>query len=526
MKEAPVLIVGGGPVGLSLALGLARHGVRSTLFEAKSEPDPHSRALGILPRTLEIFRTWGIYERFLSEGILRTKVDFWVAGQTKPVAEVDLSVFSRLSAIPGILILPQNHTESLLLETVRTIGYTEILLGHRAIGFQQDENGVSAEIQGADGATETYRGQYLIGCDGAHSTVRRVLGWELEGKTYPTRVLLHDIRIRDERDQLPWPRLASTASGFSAALRYQTEHWRIIATVDQNVTNEVAMDNSLAERRVNQLFGPGSYEQLWSNVFQIHCRTSPYFRQNRILLAGDAAHINSPAGGQGMNSGIQDAHNLAWKLARALAGANAETLLGSYEAERRRAVLTNVDRYTDFLTRFVFVAPSLVRKAFLNTMKTAARLGLMSYWAPKAGMLDTAYNHSPIVSGSGACLGRRAPDGDVIAPNGNSIRLLDLAGPPPVLLLFDDGRLPGWDVTRVAEFFRNIDDLKIILFSSIDDPGQPGAYRDGSNGALWTSWKVAGGAAALVRPDGHVGWMGGRPLPVDLEQGVRKALGC
>jgi 2-polyprenyl-6-methoxyphenol hydroxylase-like FAD-dependent oxidoreductase len=178
---------------LSLALGLARHGVRSTLFEAKSEPDPHSRALGILPRTLEIFRTWGIYERFLSEGILRTKVDFWVAGQPKPVAEVDLSVFSRLSAIPGILILPQNRTESLLLEAVRTIGYTEILLGRQAIGFQQDENGVSAEIQGPDGATQIYRGQYLIGCDGAHSTVRRVLGWELEGKTYPTRVLLHDI---------------------------------------------------------------------------------------------------------------------------------------------------------------------------------------------------------------------------------------------------------------------------------------------------------------------------------------------
>ena len=112
MNESPVLIVGGGPVGLALALGLARHGVRSTLFETKPSPDPHSRALGILPRTLEIFRSWGIYERFLSEGTLVTKVDFWIVGQSQPVAEVDLSVFARLSAIPGILILPQNRTEA------------------------------------------------------------------------------------------------------------------------------------------------------------------------------------------------------------------------------------------------------------------------------------------------------------------------------------------------------------------------------------------------------------------------------
>src|ERR1700726_5020026 len=105
-NESPILIVGGGPAGLSLALGLARHGVRSTLFEAKPAPDPHSRALGILPRTLEIFRSWGICERFFSEGALLTKVDFWVVGQTEPVAEVNLSVFAQLSAIPGVLILP------------------------------------------------------------------------------------------------------------------------------------------------------------------------------------------------------------------------------------------------------------------------------------------------------------------------------------------------------------------------------------------------------------------------------------
>src|ERR1700722_13211752 len=143
MKESPVLIVGGGPVGLSLALGLAHHGVRSTLFEIKSEIDPHSRALGVLPRTLEIFRSWKIYERFVSEGILRTEVDFWIVGQTKPVAKADFSVFSRISAVPGVLILPQNRTEVLLRDAVKATGLTETLPGHQAVSFEQDGDGVS-----------------------------------------------------------------------------------------------------------------------------------------------------------------------------------------------------------------------------------------------------------------------------------------------------------------------------------------------------------------------------------------------
>jgi 2-polyprenyl-6-methoxyphenol hydroxylase-like FAD-dependent oxidoreductase len=524
MNESPVLIIGGGPVGLALALGLARHGVRSTLFETKPAPDPHSRALGILPRTLEIFRSWGIYERFLSEGTLLTKVDFWIVGQTQPAAEVDLSFFARLSAIPGFLILPQNRTEALLLEATRAAGLTETLLGHKVLTFEQDKNGVSVEVAGPDGVTRNCHGQYLVGCDGAHSLVRNSLGWELQGKTYLSRVLLADIRIRDERDQLPWPRFAPVRGHVLAALRYQPEHWRIISTLQEHETEQAALESS--DHRVNQLFGPGSHERLWSSVFQIHCRTSPHFRRERVLLAGDAGHINSPAGGQGMNSGIQDTHNLAWKLARVLAGADADALLASYEIERRAAVINNVDRYTDFLTRFGLLAPGFVQKAIRALVRAGPRLGLISHFAPKIGMLDTDYRRSPLVSGSGAWIGRRAPDGDLIAPDGNSVRLLDLAGPRPVLLLFDDGSLPSWDVPGVAQFFADISDLKILRFSSCEIPGQPDVYRDGANGSLWNLWGGTGGTAALLRPDGHVGWMGRRPFPAELASGVRKALGC
>jgi 2-polyprenyl-6-methoxyphenol hydroxylase-like FAD-dependent oxidoreductase len=208
MNETPVLIVGGGPVGLALALGLAQQNVHSTLFETKSEIDLHSRALGILPRTLEIFRGWGIYDRFVSEGEFLSKVRVWIARRPHSAFEMDLSVLKKITATAGILILPQNGTERLLFERVKAADHTEVLLGHRVKRFQQDNEGVSVEVQKSGGETKSYRGRYLVGCDGAHSTVRQELGWELEGKTYPTRILLADIRIQDERDQLPWPLFA------------------------------------------------------------------------------------------------------------------------------------------------------------------------------------------------------------------------------------------------------------------------------------------------------------------------------
>jgi 2-polyprenyl-6-methoxyphenol hydroxylase-like FAD-dependent oxidoreductase len=523
MDESPILIVGGGPVGLALALGLAQQGVRSTLFETKSEIDPHSRALGIMPRTLEIFRSWGIYDRFVSAGELFSKVRVWVTRRPTPAFEADLSIFTQISAAGGVLILPQNRTETLLLEAVRAAGHTDVLLGHQVTQFQQDEEGVQVNLRTVSGETKSYRGRYLIGCDGAHSTVRKELGWELVGKTYPTRVLLADIRIQDERDQTPYPLLAPDLPGILAGIRFEPQHWRLIATLGRDEDEQAAMEASSIQAKVVQLFGEGSYEQLWASVFNIHCRTSPHFRLGRVMLAGDAAHINSPAGGQGMNSGIHDAHNLAWKLARALAGAQAEPLLASYEIERREAVLRTVDRYTDFLTRFGLTAPEFVRHITGAVVTTLPRLGLFWLIAPKMGMLDTVYTRSPILSGHGRLIGQRAPDGDLVGSDENSLRLHDLAGPNPALILFDDGRLPVWDPDRIKSQLQGIDDLKVVSIVPASTPKTNGAYiaRD----SLWRAWNASGGMAALVRPDGHIGWMERRPTFAQLNDGVRRALG-
>ena len=524
MNETPVLIVGGGPVGLALALGLARQNVRSTLFESKSELDPHSRALGIVPRTLEIFRSWGIYDRFVREGEFLSKVRGWIAGQPHAAFELDLSTLKKVTAADGLLVLPQDGTERLLLECVKAAGQTEILFGCRVKSFTQDGEGAQVEVQDFSGETKSYHGRYLVGCDGAHSTVRKRLGWELEGKTYTTRVLLADIRVQDERDKLPWPIFASGLSGVLAGLRYRPQHWRLISTLDPGENEQSVLNPSSIEKKVFQLLGEGPHEQLWSSVFHIHCRTSPHFRQGRVLLAGDAAHINSPAGGQGMNCGIQDAHNLAWKLARVLAGADAESLLTSYESERRETVLNSVDRYTDLLTRYGLGASEFVRKVTTTLVSFLLRLGLFSLILPKMGMLDTIYTKSPILSGRGHWLGRRAPDGELTAPDGSLTRLFDLAGSQPLLLLFDEGRLPGWDPDRLKEqLFQNIDDLKVILIVAPKAPKTEGAYV--ASEAFWQIWNPSWGLAALVRPDHHVGWIERRPTLAQLDQGVRQALG-
>jgi 2-polyprenyl-6-methoxyphenol hydroxylase-like FAD-dependent oxidoreductase len=526
MNDAPVFIVGGGPVGLSLALALARQQVKTIIFESKSELDPHSRALGIVPRTLEIFRSWAVYDQFVDAGKLLNRVEFWVVGKAKPLVEIDLSIFERISSGGGLLILAQNRTEALLLEAVEAAGFSEVYFGHKASGFRQENGGVKLDVVGPDGVSKTHHGQYLIGCDGARSMVRTVLGWELEGKTYPTRMLLADVRIQDERDRLPWPRFAPVRNGILAALRYEPQHWRLVATAQPNETDAAAVEPTSIGQRIHQLFGPGPYEHLWSSVFQIHCRTSPHFREGRVLLAGDAAHINSPAGGQGMNSGIQDAHNLAWKLARVLAGADAESLLSSYESERRAVIVNGVDRYTDFLTRVGILAPDFIRNVVPAALWALPRLGLFSLIAHKAGMLDTAYRRSPILSGRGAWIGRRAPDGGLLAPDGKLLRLLDLVGPGPALLLFDDGSLPGWDKSRIAQLFADIHDLRIEVLFPNENRRSSEAYTDAAGGALWKEWAVTGGSVALLRPDGHVGWMAGRPIPDELDAGVRQALGC
>jgi 2-polyprenyl-6-methoxyphenol hydroxylase-like FAD-dependent oxidoreductase len=529
-----VIIVGAGPVGLALALALTHHGVRSLVLEKKPALSAHSKALGLLPRTLEIFQQWGILGPFLDAGQFLSRVSVWAVGRPSPPATLDLSSLARVSAVPGVLILPQDRTEALLLEQVRAQGRTEVRFGHEVRGFRQDEAGVIVQVASQKGSVHELRASYLVGCDGPHSRVREQFGWPLAGKTYPTRMLLADVRLDDERDDLPWPRVAPQPRGVLAALRYQPRHWRIISTLAPGESEADAAGDRAITGRVERLFGPGPFERVWASTFRIHCRTSPHFRQGHALLAGDAAHINSPVGGQGMNSGIQDAHNLAWKLARALHdgdGVTSEALLASYELERRGAVTGSVDRITDFLTRFVLLPGPLIRVPFVVLAGLAlSRPALRHRILLRLGMLDTRYPSSPLISGTGALLGARAPDGELMAADANGDsprRLFDLVDRQAILLLFDDGRLPGWDPAPVRARLADVPGLTVARLVPITAKRKSSlssdTFRDA--GQLWRAWRARAGDAALIRPDGYVGWRARRPTPDALRAGVTRALG-
>src|SRR5688500_1602461 len=395
--RAMIGIAGAGPVGLALAIGLARHGVSSVVLEESDALSEHSKAVGVLPRTLETFATWGILDPFVEQGYYLRQIRPWSVKRNAPLLTIDLSPLDPVTVAPGVLILPQNRTERLLYEAARATGRVDVRLGHRVAEFVDDAEGVTVTAQTTAGERVSVRVDYLVGCDGPRSTVRSVLGWPLEGKTYPARMLLADVRVGEPRNALPWPRALAADRYVGGAVRIESDLWRLIATVDKRMSDEEAVAPPYVSPLVDAFLGPGPFELVWASTFHIHCRTSPHFRRGRVFLAGDAAHINSPAGGQGMNSGIQDAHNLAWKLARAVAGGPAESLLASYEAERRPVIVGNVDRFTDLLTRGILLAPAPLRLGVLGAARAALKLPpLSARMLPRAGMLDTQYPDSTL----------------------------------------------------------------------------------------------------------------------------------
>jgi 2-polyprenyl-6-methoxyphenol hydroxylase-like FAD-dependent oxidoreductase len=523
--EPLVVIAGAGPVGLALAVGLSFHGVRSVVLERKTALSEHSRAPGVLTRTLEIFRQWGMQAPFEDVGVRLRNLQVYRADGNEPVATINWDILAAETATPGLLVLPQGDTEAVLLRWATAHGRADVRFGHEVVGFMQDAEGVSVAVQPPDGPPYTLRADYLVGCDGAHSLVREQLGWSLEGKTYDTRLILADVRLPDARNELPWPRFLPEERGIQAAIRMKADLWRIIATLTPETTDEEATTPMAIGRRVGALFGDGPYAHVWSSVFRIHCRTSPRFRSGRVMIAGDAAHVNSPVGGQGMNSGIQDAHNLAWKLARALDGGDVESLLSSYEVERRSAVMTQVERTTDWLTRLLLLPAPRARSMVVRAIRGAiSHPTLLRRALRRMGMLDVAYLHSPLITGSGHHVGRRAPDGEIMDGDGKFCRLHDMVGPHALLLLLEDGGFPLWRPGQVENWMASIPGLKVVRV--LPRAAQPvtGWYWDAA-GRLWPAWHSEGATAALIRPDGIVGWRMERPTEEALLRGVEIALG-
>ncbi|MDD1016521.1 FAD-dependent oxidoreductase [Pseudomonas rubra] len=352
MNRCDVLIIGAGPTGLVLALWLSKLGIKVRIIDKTAGPGTTSRALAVQARTLELYRQLDLTEAILEQGHQVPAANLWVKGEA--AARLPFSAIgSDLTPYPFLHIYPQDQHEQLLIERLLGFGVaverqTELL------DFSQDAEGVTARLRHADGVEQVCAADYLAGCDGARSTVRKALGIGFPGGTYEQLFYVADVDGAgptfngelhvdlDEADFLAvFPLAGSGRTRLIGTVRdARAEHPEHLSFED---VSRRAMEHLKVEiTRVN-----------WFSTYRVHHRVAEQFSRGRALLLGDAAHVHSPAGGQGMNTGIGDAINLAWKLAAVLQGSATQTLLDTYEIERSafaRRLVSTTDQVFNFIT--------------------------------------------------------------------------------------------------------------------------------------------------------------------------------
>ena len=335
MINTDVLIVGAGPTGLTLACQLVRYGIDFVLIEKNPGVTTKSKAIGIQARTLEIYEQLGLAPQAIDRGQIAGKIR--IIADRKVRGQVDLSDMGRdLSPYPYLFILEQNENEQLLYEYLQS-HQQEVQWQTELEHFTQDEIGVTAQVKTADGLSETIVAKYLVGCDGARSPVRHSLGLTFEGSTLERLYYVVDA-------QIDWE--FSADAGYGCISRDTLifffpmageNRYRIVGTFpegfDQNV-DEILYETIEQHIQADTKLSLNISNVKWFSVYKVNTRAVNQFSVGRCFVAGDAAHVHSPAGGQGMNTGIQDAYNLAWKMAFVIKGAASEKLLDTYNEER------------------------------------------------------------------------------------------------------------------------------------------------------------------------------------------------
>jgi 2-polyprenyl-6-methoxyphenol hydroxylase-like FAD-dependent oxidoreductase len=352
MKRSDVLIIGAGPTGLVLALWLTELGVKVRIVDKTAEPGTTSRALAVQARTLELYRQLDLTDAVLKHGHRVPAVNLWVNGE--PATRLSFEcIGSDLTPYPFLHIFPQDQHERLLIERLERLG---VSVGRRTelVSFTDEGERVIARLRGPEGQDETCEANYIAGCDGAHSTVRDTIGTGFPGGTYRQVFYVADVEAAgpplngelhvdlDEADFLGVFPLAGKGRARLIGTVRDERADRADTLKFEDISNRAIKHLKVDVQKVN-----------WFSTYHVHHRVAEHFRKGRAFLVGDAAHIHSPAGGQGMNTGIGDAINLAWKLAAVVRGHAPDRLLDSYEAERigfARRLVATTDRVFSFVT--------------------------------------------------------------------------------------------------------------------------------------------------------------------------------
>ncbi len=392
--DVDVLIVGAGPVGLFLANECARRSLRWRIIERRVAQSEHSKALAIFPRTLEIFDMAGLVAPFLERANRVTMVSVFANGSR--LANIPFAPAE--SPYPFVAMVPQDVTERLLVQSLQNRGGA-VQYETAFVSAGQDRDGVTAEIEHR-GNRSTITAEFLVGCDGAHSAVRHALNLPFEGAQYHETFMLADV---DTNDVLPASelQLCPHEAGPVAIFPMSSTRRRIVATVDVETADAPTLGIVNAILRQRGPMGVEAHALHWSSYFGVHHRQVAHLRQGRIFLAGDAAHIHSPFGGQGMNTGLGDVWNLAWKLAYAIRGRARPALLASYDRERR-PIVRSVIRTTDRLTKIMGSRGRAVQAVRDVAIPVVSHLTpFQRAFVNRLSQLGVAYRSSPIIRGVG-----------------------------------------------------------------------------------------------------------------------------
>jgi 2-polyprenyl-6-methoxyphenol hydroxylase-like FAD-dependent oxidoreductase len=471
--DADVLVAGAGPTGLTLALDLARRGARVRIVEKSDRFSVGSRGDGIQPRTLEVFADLGILDEVMSAGIGAPLTRIyagdrvvWEGRMAEPVAPAPDVPY------PNLWFVPQWRTEQILRSTLAAHG-VEVQLSAGVTAFEQDDHAVTVRVAGG----QSVRAAYLVGADGGRSTVRKQLAVPFAGETDDDMtMLLADVRVEglDHEYGHGWMLDGQTFFGFAPLAGggdtyiLTTQAPGIPPTLE-GLQQTLEAASGRTDIRLREL--------TWSTIWRPNVRMVQQFRVGRVFLAGDAAHVHPPTGGQGLNTGVQDAYNLGWKLGAVLDGVSDE-LLDSYEAERLPVA-----------AQVLGISAELLQKSVSGADDAFER-------GEETQQLDLSYRLGPLTLDDGSsralAAGDRAPDAPCLHRDGRPVRLFDCyAGPQWTLLRFGE-TAPGLNRAKMQSH---------CVGSNIIDANQH----------IGDAYDVKEGAAVLIRPDGYIGAITSRP---------------